>query len=418
MLDGNKPEEALIMSLIDAPEFQRLRRIHQMGVSHFTFQGAECSRFTHCVGAMYVTSLLVDLLAEKTKAIKKLKPLILASALLHDVGHGPFSHVTEKIMSYSHEEWSSRIISGGTEITRILTGFSRDLPEEITAVLKKTYRPYYVCHLISSQLDCDRFDYLLRDSYMTGTAYGLFALKRILASLEIDEDKERIVVSGEKGQTAVEDYLFARYAMYVQVYHHKKNLAVQTHLSKLMQRAAYLKHRGLFLDEPTRKWLYGEPLNVFEYLYLDDVQMTYHIKHWQNSSDPILSDLSSRFINRHLFKAARLPRLNSQELQVLSSKVALLLANQGFDPEYYCSIETSGIRPYDYYRPDTTSPQTNIMVRTETGEVKELSTISPMVQALATGNFESSWLIYPPEADEPLKQLINELSPVQISSVG
>src|SRR5439155_21873106 len=128
-------------------------------------------------------------------------------------------------------------ISGDTGVNEVLRSFDPHLPDTITGVLKKTHRPNWISHLVSSQLDCDRFDYLMRDSYMTGTTYGLFALQRILMSLEIDEVADRMVVSGEKGQTAVEDYLFARYAMYAQVYYHKKNLASRALLKALLARA-------------------------------------------------------------------------------------------------------------------------------------------------------------------------------------
>src|ERR1700733_8091976 len=214
ILDREKPAEQLVMDLIDTPEFQRLRRIHQLGASFFTFQGAEGSRFTHSVGVMHVASRLVDLVSERTPSIEEKRPLILASALLHDIGHGPFSHVTEKILNYEHEDWSCKIIGGKTVVRQVLDEFDPKLADDIVNVLKKTYHPKYISQIVSSQLDCDRFDYLLRDSYMTGTAYGLFALHRILSSMEIDEDNERIIVVGDKGQIAVEDYLFARYSMY------------------------------------------------------------------------------------------------------------------------------------------------------------------------------------------------------------
>ena len=189
VLDRSIPAERLVVDLIDAVEFQRMRRIHQLGVSYFTFQGAEGSRFTHSVGVMHVASQLSNILSSRCESAEKERALMLTSALLHDVGHGPFSHVTEKILGYDHEDWSCKIISGDTQIRSILDSYEEEpsLADKIVQVLKKTYKPAYVSHVVSSQLDCDRFDYLLRDSYMTGTAYGLFALQRILRSIEVDE---------------------------------------------------------------------------------------------------------------------------------------------------------------------------------------------------------------------------------------
>src|SRR5581483_11399032 len=123
--------ERLVIDLIDTPEFQRLRRVHQLGVSFFTFQGAEGSRFTHSVGVMHVASKLVDLVKDRTPEIAKHRTLILASALLHDIGHGPFSHVTEKILGYDHEDWSCRIIGGDTEVRQVLDRHDPKLADNI-----------------------------------------------------------------------------------------------------------------------------------------------------------------------------------------------------------------------------------------------------------------------------------------------
>jgi hypothetical protein len=455
ILDRAKPAERLVMDLIDTKEFQRLRRVHQLGASFFTFQGAEGSRFTHSVGVMHVASKLVDMLRDRSPGIEEKRPLILSAALLHDIGHGPFSHVTEKILDYDHEDWSCKIIGGDSDVCKVLEAFDPNLARDVVSVLKKTYHPKYISHMVSSQLDCDRFDYLLRDSYMTGTAYGLFALHRILASMELDEENERIIVSGDKGQIAVEDYLFARYSMYAQVYYHRKNLAARCLIAKLVKRARFLMESGqqtCFMDDATEKWLKGIDLTVAEYLTLDDVQMTYHIKRWSLDSDPILADLASRFLNRRLFKAMKIFRPRSlppdsreavaslaetfggksevssssssaaatTQLRRSSDKITIfagakaaaiekraraICAESGMDPDYYIDTESTGIRPYDYYRPEAELPQTNIVVKTDSGEVDELSNLSLAVEALVKGNYETRWLIYPAELHEQICDL-------------
>ena len=380
---------------------------------------------------MHVASKLVDLVKDRTPEIASQRTIILASALLHDIGHGPFSHVTEKILGYDHEDWSCRIIGGDTDVRKTLDKFDPSLADNIVKVLKKKYSPHYVSHVVSSQLDCDRFDYLLRDSYMTGTAYGLFALQRILYSMEIDRDNDRIIVAGEKGQTAVEDYLFARYSMYAQVYYHKKNLAARALLSMIMKRARHrLSDRaGLdFVDPPTYKWLAGETINVDEYLQLDDIQLTYHFKRWAQDKDPILADLSARFLERRIFKATKLPvrrpvmpppdheqrqgerRLVENqplrgEIQEIEQQARKIAKASGFDPDYYIAIESTGFRPYDYYRPEADIPQTNIVVRTDSGEVMELSQLSLTVEALVKGNYASHWLVYPAELSEKIEAI-------------
>jgi len=416
VLDRKDPAERLIIDLIDTTEFQRLRRIHQLGVSYFTFQGAEGSRFTHSVGVMHVASNLVEQMEEITEGMAEKRPLILASALLHDIGHGPFSHVTEKILGYDHEDWSCKIIAGDTQVRQVLDNFKEmpNLADTIVKVLKKTYKPKYVSHIVSSQLDCDRFDYLLRDSYMTGTKYGLFALHRILRSLEIDQENDRIIVVGEKGQIAVEDYLFARYSMYAQVYYHRKNLASRALLASLIKRVkgilADSSRPVCFVDEPTAKWFMGEELKVSEYQQLDDIQINYHIKRWVEDPDPILSDLSRRFLDRRLFKAIRIPSDDTGLRKDIESEARRLVTAAGLDPDYYLGVETTGFRPYDYYRPDDAHPQTNIIVRTEGGITTELSKIAPAIEALVNGNYESAWLIYPEEIQDKIA-VIKELIP-------
>jgi len=407
VLDRHDPAERLIIDLIDTPEFQRLRRVHQLGVSFFTFHGAEGSRFSHSVGVMHVARKLIDMVEEHCPSVLDYRRLILATALLHDIGHGPYSHVTEKILGYDHEDWSCRIILENTVVNQVLRQHDPNLPANIAAVLKKTYSPKYITHIVSSQLDCDRMDYLLRDSHQTGTAYGLFALQRILSSLEIDSKNDRILVVGEKGQTAVEDYLFSRYSMYAQVYYHRKNLSARALLAKTIKRAKLLCDQVSYMDEQTGRWLRGEPLDVDSYLFLDDVQMTYHIKRWTSDKDKVLSDLSGRFLNRQLFNTAKLVTGDNETINAVEQEARQIVASIGLDPDYYISIEKTGLRPYDYYRPDQANPQTNIMVRLENGEIRELSTISQTVEALVRGHFDTNWLIYPPEAREKILSMLD-----------
>ena len=407
VLDGNIPEQQLIIDLIDTKEFQRLRRIQQLGVTSYTFQGAEGSRFTHSIGAMYVAFKFLNSLASQQPEINKYKPLILVSALLHDLGHGPFSHVTEKIVNYHHEDWSCRIIAGNTEVRKILDAYKAfpNLAENVVQVLRKKYTPKYVSQLISSQLDCDRCDYLLRDSYMTGTAYGQFALPRIASAMAIDEKEDRILIVGTKGQTAVEDYLFARYAMYVQVYSHKKNLAARGHLASIVKRAKFAwqaEKDNCFMDETMQAWLFNSNnLTVEQYLLLDDVSLMYHIKRWCTAKDTILADLSNRFLNRHLFKARRIHSSDPAYIEELKKKAGQVAAEKGLDPDYYIAVESTDFRPYEY-DPGSAQQQASIMILTEDGKVQDLSAISLPIGAMVKGNYQSFWLVFAAELADDL----------------
>jgi HD superfamily phosphohydrolase len=410
VLDNNIPEQRLIIDLIDTKEFQRLRRIQQLGITSYTFQGAEGSRFTHSVGAMFVAYKFLNSLSTQHNEVEKYKPLVLVSALLHDIGHGPFSHVTEKIINYHHEDWSCHIIAGDTEVKQILDNYTAfpKLAQSVVSVLKKQHTPKWVSQLISSQLDCDRCDYLLRDSYMTGTAYGQFALHRIASAMSIDEEEDRILIAGKKGQTAVEDYLFARYAMYVQVYSHKKNLAARGHLSNIVKRAKYAwesNKNNCFMDDTMQVWLFNsDKITVDQYLLLDDVLLTYHIKRWCEAKDTILADLSCRFLNRQLFKARKIHSLDPARIEEIKNRARAIANKKKLDPDYYIAIESTDFRPYEFDS-GSAEQQASISVLTEDGKVHDLSAISLPIGAMVKGNYQSFWLTFAAELTDELAAL-------------
>lgn len=202
--------------------------------------------------------------------------------------------------------------------------------------------------------------------------------------------------------------------LYAQVYYHRKNLAARALLGKLIKRALHVIDKGAgsiaFIDEATGKWLTGEKLTVEEYLSLDDIQLGYHIKRWLKDKDQILADLSHRFLNRRIFKASRINTQVQSEIDDIEKQVRQAVSSLGFDPDYYVAVESTGFVPYDYYRPDSDHPQTNIVVRTDNGEVKELSQLSLAVEALVKGNHTSYWLIYPQEATEAVEKIRTKLN--------
>src|SRR5256885_7654843 len=203
-----------MIRLIDTPEFQRLRRIKQLGLAMFTYQGAEHSRFTHSLGVMHVMTRALTLLGAHYPISAEARVAGRAGALLHDLGHGPLSHVVEKVFHFHHEDWTRRIVlDPSTEVNQILRSFNHTLPETLASLYQHSYSPAFVSQLVSSQLDCDRMDYLLRDSLMTGAKYGMYDLEWVLHALRLDEASDRIYVES-KGLFAVEEYLQARYYMF------------------------------------------------------------------------------------------------------------------------------------------------------------------------------------------------------------
>lgn len=396
-LDGADAAEALLIQLIDVPEFQRLRRIRQLGPASLTFHGAEGSRFTHSLGVMYVARRIFDRLAVKYPVLLPHRTVTLCAALLHDLGHGPFSHTCEEIFHSNHELWTRRILMESRPIRAILDSVSPTLADEIAQVYLKQYPLALVSQLVTSQLDCDRLDYLIRDSYFTGASYGKLDLDRIILALDYSPQTQQLVVA-RKGLAAIEHYLVVRYFMYAQIYNHPKNIAASWTLQAIIQRARVLLKTtaaDFFLDSTLRSWLTkpSAELTLIEYLKADDGVLIYHFQQWRESQDPILSDLCRRFCDRDLFKTKSISMLSDLEQQVLYEKATALLCCQDLDPDYYLAIQTSTTRGYTLY-------QKGITLVTEQG-LRELSEVSALVQTLIQPA-QRAWMIYPREIEADL----------------
>src|SRR5262252_6050395 len=237
-------EGVLMKDLIDTPEFQRLRRIKQLGLGLYTYQGAEHSRFTHSLGAFHLMTRVLDRFEEHAVIAPEDRTAARAAALLHDVGHGSFSHVMEKVLGFHHESWTVKVVlSEETGVGRLLANYSPALPERVAAIIEGRFQPAALAQLVSSQLDVDRMDYLLRDSLMTGAKYGIYDLEWIINALAIDEDADRIYVQA-RGLYAVEEYLHARFYMFRQVYFHRTLRSAEAVLRSIMRRALKLFEIG------------------------------------------------------------------------------------------------------------------------------------------------------------------------------
>src|SRR4026207_1105139 len=322
-LQTDSDEGELMMRLIDAAEFQRLRRIKQLGLGLYTYQGAEHSRFTHSLGAFHLMTRVLDRLSEKHKFENLDRAATRAAALLHDVGHGSFSHVMEKVLGFHHEKWTvEAVLSEATEIGQLLRSYSADLPNKVAAIIEGKFQPAALAQLVSSQLDVDRMDYLLRDSLMTGAKYGIYDLEWIINALAIDETADRVYVQA-RGIYAVEEYLQARYYMFRQVYFHRTLRSAEAVLRSIIRRALNLLDQGKEVwhapGTAFEKILRRETLTVSDHMQVDDSDFVFHIKQWQNSDDTILSDLSRRFIARRLFKAIDLDMPAGEKAEFLTT---------------------------------------------------------------------------------------------------
>ena len=403
-LRADTREGELMVRLIDAPEFQRLRRIKQLGLALYTYQGAEHSRFTHSLGVLHLMTRVLDHLGEKYSIAEDDRAAACAAALLHDVGHGSFSHVMEKVLGFHHEAWTVRaVLSDETEIGRVLRSFSEDLPGRVASIIEGTFQPAALAQLVSSQLDVDRMDYLLRDSLMTGAKYGIYDLEWIINALQIDEENDRIYVAA-RGLYAVEEYLQARYYMFRQVYFHRTLRSAEAVLRSGLRRALKLLEEGKEVwcapGTPFEKVLRRQPLSLHEHLEMDDSDVLFHIKQWQRSSDPVLSDLSRRFTGRRLFKAIDLDMPEAERESFLAA-ARDEVAKAGYAPEYYFIEDHAGDVPYyNYYTAEGAEPKARIYV--EDGyarpRIREISEVSEAVRGLQ--RYQLNRVCFPPEVKE------------------
>ncbi len=271
-LDSNIPEELMVLKLIDCSPFQRLRRIKQLGPAYLTFHGAESSRFTHSLGVFHIARRVLNVLVAIKPEIAELRGLLYCAALLHDIGHGPLSHTSEEIFDINHEEWSAKLIREHPEIRAIIDNFNKKLFTQVGDLLEGKDTPSKLIKtLVSSQLDCDRLDYLIRDSYSSGTTYGQLDLERILSALVLAPDGDLAI--NPKGILAVEHYLIVRNLMYRSVYNHRLNEVSNWLLEQIIKHAKILGPEKVWADKFLGRWLWEtDTINIETFLANDDIR--------------------------------------------------------------------------------------------------------------------------------------------------
>ncbi|MCF1676205.1 MAG: HD domain-containing protein [Tetragenococcus halophilus] len=405
----------VILDLINSKEVQRLRRIKQLGTSSFTFHGAEHSRFSHSLGVYEITRQICDIF-KQTYSIEKIgeegwddsqRLIALCAALLHDIGHGPYSHTFEHIFHTDHEQITEAIItSPQTEVYQILNRVEAGFPEKVASVITKTYPNPQVVQMISSQIDADRMDYLLRDAYYTGTKYGTFDLTRILQMIR--PCKSGIVFAME-GMHAVEDYIVSRYQMHIQVYFHPSSRGMEVGLEHLLNRAHELFFAEKEMFQNTAQLLipfFRENFTLEDYLRLDDGVLNTAFNLWTEANDPVLNDLSRRFLNRKPLKSCR---FDPETQETLIETMGHIVEKAGFNPNYYTAINSSYDLPYDFYQPKLEKHRTQIELQQNDGTLTELSQVSQLVAALAGQEQGDHRFYFPKEMIDPKLQNDSDL---------
>ncbi len=331
----------VVLKLINSAAMQRLKRIKQLGGIHQVFQSAEHSRFTHSLGVYAVVRRMLEesVIGDYLNDYEKLTVMI--AGLLHDLGHGPFSHCFENIFQQKHEAYTVRIIKEDQEIHHILEDCVKGLSHDVASVIDKTHPNHILIQMISSQLDADRMDYLLRDSYFTGTTYGQFDLSRILRVMQVRQGK---IVYKYSGVQAIENYILARYHMYWQVYYHPTTRCYEQILISIFRRISDLyKQKKINCDLEYLLPFINHDVSIQDYLNLDEYICFYYFRKLSQHPDTILSDLCQRLLNRKLFvyedyKSAKQKSLI--ETQCLKA---------GYDPRYYVFGDDQMQIPYLHY---------------------------------------------------------------------
>ncbi|MCS6936012.1 MAG: HD domain-containing protein [Candidatus Bipolaricaulota bacterium] len=411
----DRVEDALVLRLIDTPHVQRLRHIRQLGTGSMVYPSATHSRFSHALGTAFLMKRVVDHLLELApspslaQTLTEHRQLLLAAALLHDVGHLPFSHLLEDFTQIPHETWTVRLVRHPqTHLHRVLTEANPRYPEQIAQLFNRTFKPAFAVKLLSSQLDVDRMEYLVRDSLCTGVTYGYFDVNWLIHSLRLvqENDDWELAIDRRKGLHAAEGYVLARYYMYQQVYHHKTARAADVLMRKTLQRAADLLRAGhdLPMTPPLRKLLLRPAeLSLDDHLALDDTVVLFAVKEWCAAPDPILSDLAQRFQQRRLFKTLD---LDESQYREHADKLAQLARAAGFDPRYYLALDRVADDPYkeSYFLKGLLAGE-NIFLVDSDGALVELSQASDVIRAVRNKTYVQDRLCFPEELRDQIVAL-------------
>ena len=380
----------VIWNCLDSKEFQRLRRIRQLGGDFQVYPTAEHSRFSHSLGVYEIVRRMVtevkSLCVELTEYEKV---CVMLAGLLHDVGHGPFSHAFEHVTNHSHEEYTAKIILGNTELNSILRVVSEKLPQDIVSIIQHTHENDILNQIVSGQLDADRMDYLLRDSYFTATSYGQFDLERILRTMRVRKTNEgrKVIVVKYTGIHSVEDYIMARYQMYWQVYYHPVARSYEAVFIQLFNRLKdiFKGDKDYFEDMKVLIPFLGKSeVSVDEYFKLDENSLLYCCSLIQDKEDKIAADLAKRLQNRNLFEYVDYKEENLAQIKNM-------LKENNLDERYYLKIENIEASVYSPYK------GRKILIEKLNGDIVALEKASTIVESITKGQTKKEGTIFFPK---------------------
>jgi len=396
VFDSGKPEELMIMELIDTVAFQRLRRIKQLGQASLLFHGAESSRFTHSIGVFCIARKIYLRLIESKSTFCENKFVLYGAALLHDLGHGPLSHTSEAIFDHNHEQWSQKLVKNYSPIHSILKKYDSELPRQIGELFESNQlfsKPLKT--LISSEIDCDRLDYLLRDSYNTGTKYGLVDLERIISALTFSPDQN--IAIKPKGVIAIEHFLVLRNLMYRTIYNHRINEISTWILEKIIQTIKHNCKKKIWIDKSLYKWIFSPAkIDFDDFIRIDDITFYYHLIRWKDESFEPLSTLCKMFIDRDFLKASDISFLNKIDRLKILAFARKLCETNNYDSEIFCGIKERSFKGFE---------SNNALKIWDGTYQNSLENNSDLIKALMKSE-ESSYIIYPGTIKNKIKKEI------------
>jgi HD superfamily phosphohydrolase len=402
-------EERVIPRLMDTPEVQRLRRIRQLGVASYAFPGAEHTRFAHAIGAAHVMKLFLARLRQIQgdlpfwqQVTSERAQEALAGAFLHDVGHGPLSHLFEDAITGTahHEEWTEQIVlDPSTGVNKVLVSVDPSLPERVAALVRGEHELPYLARAVSGTLDVDRCDYLLRDAHATGVRYGVFDLDWLFRSLRFAPaaagKAPGLAIDGAKGLPAIEAFLLGRLFMFQQVYLHKATRAAEWMIRTVLSHASSVIADGTRLPGTPRAIelaAHGQPPSLGDYLELDDAVLSVAMRAWEDGKDPALADIARRVRLRTLFKTYEL--FGEQALpggRERAFEIAKEIARaRGLDPNLYVGLDVAADTPFG-------AESEPLVVVFHKGPARPLSDVSFLLARLAGQVMSRVRLIVAPE---------------------
>ncbi|MDP6943710.1 MAG: HD domain-containing protein [Myxococcota bacterium] len=401
-------EGRLVIALLDTREMQRLRRVRQLALSHLVYHGAEHSRFAHSLGVVWLAAQMLDRLERSVSVTSEARLATVAVALLHDLGHAPFSHALEGICGVAHEARAGQIIRDpDSDVHKVLATIDPSFPETVASWMHATDdHPAFLRELIASQLDADRLDYILRDGWMTGVKIGSYDLARVLAMVDVVDGHLAV---HEGGQAAVEGYLLARFHMYQQVYLHKTSRGAERVLVAALDRAGELHRAGegpsFWPDGPLGRLLTGEALTAGAFVTLDDFDVWRALKSWVDESDRVLSDLATALVHRRLWKTAQLPTGDSLRADELVASARSIARVNGWDPDRHVLVDESSDSPYRPFTGVGSSAGAILMI-TSTGRGTPIEDRSEVVRMLGQMRHRQRLLCFHPGLRDALQPLL------------